>query len=61
MYNEEEVFFQCPFCFETISMVFEALYGSQNYIEDCQVCCSPIEVTYKVIDGEVIIEKVERA
>lgn len=61
MYSEEEVFFQCPFCFETISMVFESLYGSQKYIEDCQVCCSPIEVSYQVNDGEVIIEKIERA
>jgi len=53
MYNEEEVFFQCPYCYESISMVFESLYGAQTYIEDCEVCCSPIEVSYKVTQGEV--------
>ncbi|MCR9203283.1 MAG: CPXCG motif-containing cysteine-rich protein [Halobacteriovoraceae bacterium] len=61
MYSEEEVYFQCPFCFESISMVFESLYGGQKYIEDCQVCCSPIEVSYRVHEGQIILEKVERA
>ncbi len=60
MYNEEEVYFQCPHCFESISMVFESLYGDQRYIEDCEVCCSPIEVHYKVVDGEVELISVER-
>lgn len=61
MYNEIEVHFQCPFCFETISMVFESLYGGQTYVEDCEVCCRPIEVTYQVKDGEVYLERIERA
>ena len=25
-----------------------------DYIEDCEVCCRPIEIRYKVIDGEII-------
>lgn len=51
MQGEQEVFFSCPYCFESISMVFELYYGGQEYIEDCQVCCNPIQVKYKT-DGE---------
>jgi transcription elongation factor Elf1 len=43
-----EHFFNCPYCAEEISMILEMLYGSQRYIEDCQVCCQPIEIEYQV-------------
>jgi len=39
----DEVFFMCPYCGEQISMLFEAFSGAQEYIEDCEVCCSPIK------------------
>ena len=61
MHSEKEVKFQCPYCFENISMVFETLYGKKSYIEDCEVCCSPIEVAYRVENDEVVVEFVERA
>lgn len=32
----------CPYCGEQISVVIEVLDESQEYIEDCQVCCRPI-------------------
>lgn len=35
----------CPFCGETITLLVDASAGSQTYIEDCQVCCRPIQVT----------------
>lgn len=38
--------FTCPYCWETISMVLEPAPGSQVYIEDCEVCCRPIEVEF---------------
>ncbi|MBC97535.1 MAG: CPXCG motif-containing cysteine-rich protein [Halobacteriovoraceae bacterium] len=60
MYNEEEIFLSCPYCFQNISMVFESLYGGQTYIEDCEVCCSPIEISYKVENGEVILTNVRK-
>ncbi len=46
-----EHFFQCPYCLENISMVIEPEEGSQSYIEDCEVCCRPIKVTF-AINGE---------
>ena len=32
----------CPYCGEQITVVIETLDESQEYIEDCQVCCRPI-------------------
>jgi len=37
--------FQCPYCWEEISMILDASVPMQTYIEDCEVCCNPIEVT----------------
>ncbi|WP_237267414.1 CPXCG motif-containing cysteine-rich protein [Tenacibaculum todarodis] len=39
-----EHFFQCPHCWESISMVLDQSVRQQTYIEDCEVCCNPIEV-----------------
>ena len=50
---EKEKHFQCPYCWSDISMVFDLLSGNQKYIEDCEVCCKPIEVSYTVTDGEI--------
>ena len=44
MQGEEEVFSQCPYCFSQISILCESLYGNQEYVEDCEVCCQPIRV-----------------
>ncbi|MDC1167466.1 CPXCG motif-containing cysteine-rich protein [Flavobacteriaceae bacterium] len=40
-----EHFFQCPYCWEEISMLLDTSISKQTYIEDCEVCCNPIEVT----------------
>jgi hypothetical protein len=46
MIGEEEIFIQCPYCWQAISMVFESNYPKQDYIEDCEVCCNPIQIYY---------------
>lgn len=40
-----EHYFQCPYCWEEISMLLDPSVKQQNYIEDCEICCNPIEVT----------------
>ena len=45
--------FQCPYCWETISMFLESLKSEQYYVEDCEVCCRPIQLTY-LYDRELI-------
>ena len=41
----EEHFFQCPYCWEEISMLLDPSVSNQEYIEDCEVCCNPIQIT----------------
>lgn len=48
-----EHFFQCPYCWEEISMLLDNSV-SQTYIEDCEVCCNPIELSVKFENGELI-------
>ncbi len=48
-----EHFFDCPYCGEKISMVLDLSAGAESYVEDCEVCCNPIEVHYGVEDGKV--------
>jgi hypothetical protein len=52
--EEVEQFFYCPYCLEEISMLLDpSIDGSQRYIEDCEVCCRPIQVMYEAQDGEI--------
>ena len=39
-----EHFFECPYCGEQISMLIDPSVRSQQYVEDCEVCCNPIDV-----------------
>ncbi len=55
----EEYFFPCPYCWEQISMLLDLSSGEQAYVEDCEVCCSPIELTYTVRNGAVASFKYE--
>lgn len=50
---EAEHYFQCPYCWEEISMLLDLSVGEQTYIEDCEVCCNPIQVYYQADDGEL--------
>jgi transcription elongation factor Elf1 len=45
-----EHFFQCPHCWEKISMLLEKSNETQSYIEDCEVCCQPIQIEYLLKD-----------
>ncbi|MCH3882217.1 CPXCG motif-containing cysteine-rich protein [Tenacibaculum aquimarinum] len=49
-----EHFFQCPHCWESISMVLDQSVRQQTYIEDCEVCCNPIEVKPTFETNELI-------
>jgi transcription elongation factor Elf1 len=37
-----ETSISCPYCGEQLSVTIETMDESQEYIEDCQVCCRPI-------------------
>tara|TARA_Y100000815_G_scaffold239808_1_gene234925 strand:- start:431 stop:625 length:195 start_codon:yes stop_codon:yes gene_type:complete len=50
-FKMEEHFFQCPYCWEEISMLLDTSVRRQVYVEDCEVCCNPIELTVGYEDG----------
>lgn len=54
MFNENEIFTACPYCYQSISFLVEDLYGAQSYVEDCEVCCQPIEIKYQINDSRQI-------
>lgn len=44
----------CPYCGEIISVLLNEEDVGVDYIEDCQVCCRPIEMcVYEVGDGSL--------
>lgn len=49
----EEHFFQCPYCWEEISMLVDTSQAHQSYIEDCEICCNPIKVSVS-IENQII-------
>jgi len=49
----EEHFYQCPYCGERISSLLDFSLPSQRYVEDCEVCCRPIELEFDLEDGRL--------
>ncbi|MCH7398608.1 CPXCG motif-containing cysteine-rich protein [Belliella sp. DSM 107340] len=49
-----EHFFFCPYCGAEISMLLDQSVTKQQYIEDCEVCCNPINVDFVVEEGELV-------
>ena len=41
----------CPYCGEPFETLIDLSAGSSSYVEDCQVCCQPIEFRVAVDPG----------
>ena len=50
----------CPYCGEKIVVVVDTSAGSQSYVEDCQVCCQPMQITVETDDGVLQSVHVDR-
>lgn len=53
-----EHFFQCPHCWEEISMLLDLSQISVTYIEDCEVCCNPMQIRYTAEHQELVVFEV---
>jgi len=42
-----------------MSIVIDLSAGAQSYIEDCQICCQPMQVAFDVNDEELVDLRVE--
>lgn len=51
----EEKFITCPYCLQNISILLDiGLEGKYNIIDDCEVCCRPIDITYTIQNLQII-------
>ena len=41
----------CPYCGESIEIQIDCSERAQDYIEDCQVCCRPINLHVNIDEG----------
>jgi len=46
---------QCPYCWEEFSLLVDASVDSQEYVEDCEVCCRPIDFVIEVDDQDQVV------
>ncbi|MBN4065789.1 CPXCG motif-containing cysteine-rich protein [Candidatus Amoebophilus asiaticus] len=54
MRNAKGVFLYRPYCWEKISILIDFSISEQQFIEDCEVCCNPMEIFLKVEANEVV-------
>jgi Cysteine-rich CPXCG len=47
----QERLVRCPYCGEPFSTVIDCTAGSQAYVEDCPICCRPIEIQVTLSGG----------
>lgn len=55
MHSVEEVSTFCPYCGEPITLLIDGSVPDQEYIEDCEVCCRPMVVSYKVFGKDEVV------
>jgi hypothetical protein len=48
---EAVVAVQCPYCGERLGTRVDLTAGDREYIEDCEVCCRPIEFSVELNDS----------
>ena len=41
---QETAEIECPYCGERIYLLIDCSIDTQDYIEDCQVCCRPMTI-----------------
>ena len=55
--------FLCPYCCESIGTLIDLIDGSRAWIEDCQVCCQPMQISIELDEhgevGDVTAERVD--
>lgn len=41
---QAEVDVTCPYCSSSFTLLVDLSGGAGDYIEDCSICCAPIEI-----------------
>jgi len=45
----------CPYCDEQLEIFIDGSAGNQDYVEDCQVCCSPMDISVQIDSAGQIV------
>ena len=59
MLNEQG--FNCPYCDAPITILLDLSTDEQSYIEDCEVCCQPMQIYYRLENAEIALFTAKRA
>ena len=47
---------ECPYCGETLDLALDPGGGNvQHYVEDCSVCCQPLNISLTYDEGAAIV------
>jgi len=58
----EPLTYICPWCGQGNETTADPSQGAeQRYVEDCQVCCRPLELHVRISDGEAYAEATPEA
>lgn len=47
-----EVRVQCPYCWEHFTLLIDGSVDDQEYTEDCEICCRPIDFSIAIDDDD---------
>jgi hypothetical protein len=51
----------CPYCGEDFDITVDCSAGNEQYIEDCPVCCQPVEIATDIdLDGKLLGVRAQR-
>lgn len=50
---------RCPFCGEAMTILVDTSAGSQSYVEDCQICCQPMQISFDAEEDVVLDLRVD--
>ena len=48
-----EHYFDCPHCWENQLKMIDPSDEKHNFIEDCEVCCNPLEFDLSVVNNNL--------
>tara|TARA_B100000524_G_C23619849_1_gene359256 strand:- start:71 stop:253 length:183 start_codon:yes stop_codon:yes gene_type:complete len=48
-----EKYFNCPYCWQQQIKMIDPSVPDQNFIEDCEVCCNPIDFFISVKNNDI--------
>jgi len=50
--DHETLRITCPYCWQELEIQVDPSVPEQSYVEDCEVCCRPILLEYRLtLDG----------